>query len=124
MTCLKTNHLLDLKLKCAEKGKHKESVDGLNAILKEATSRYENASFINPVKAICLDELCKYSANGKAIFMTDGEHLSGYGSEVIWGYIMNQINEDNFDKNLNINTEFNSTRKPTCSLNARRIFEL
>jgi peptidoglycan/LPS O-acetylase OafA/YrhL len=91
MTCLKTNTLLGLGLNCAEKGKHKESVNKINIILNDATSDYKNVTFIDPVKALCINGLCNYSVNGKSIFMPDGGHFSGYGSEVMWDYIINKI---------------------------------
>jgi hypothetical protein len=45
--------------------------------------------------ALCSEDNCTYNINDKSIFMTDGDHLSGFGSEVIWGYIMDNIELEN-----------------------------
>ena len=91
--CLKTNSLLGLKIKCDRKGKLKESATKINTILKAVTLDYKKVTFIDPTQAICLNGLCNYSINEKSVFMTDGGHLSGYGSEFFWNYIINKINQ-------------------------------
>jgi len=91
MQCLKTNRLLGLGLKCEQQAEHKESVANINSILNDTASAYDNVTFIDPVKAICIDNLCNYSVNGKSIFMPDAGHLSGFGSELVWNYIINEI---------------------------------
>ena len=95
MQCLKANSLLGLKLKCNEKSEYKKSALKINTVLKDATSGYDNVKFIDPVKAICINKLCNYSKDGKSLFMVDGDHLSGYGSEVIWKYIIDKIKISN-----------------------------
>lgn len=91
MTCLKSNALLKVNFNCENKGKPRTLTSKINTILNDATSEYQNVIFIDPSTALCSSNMCTYSINGQSIFMTDGNHLSGYGSEFMWNYVMNTI---------------------------------
>jgi peptidoglycan/LPS O-acetylase OafA/YrhL len=92
--CLKSKALLRLETDCDEKAEPHDHAAKVNHILYEVRSGYERVKFIDPSHAICSDGLCSYNHNGKSIFMTDGGHLSGYGSEIIWDYIIKVIDAD------------------------------
>lgn len=92
--CLKTNALLGTNLSCDRNGKSIALVNEINLILSDVASKYKNVFFIDPVKFICKNDLCEYNKDNKSIFMTDGDHLSAYGSEVIWKYIIDSIEVD------------------------------
>ena len=91
MTCLKSEHIFGLSFNCEHNAEPDHIGKDINTILSSVASNYHNVFFIDPFDAICNDGLCSYSKNNKSIFMPDGSHLSGYGSEVMWDYIMEKI---------------------------------
>lgn len=91
MKCLQTNKLLGLNRLCNSNEGFRGSSKRMNNILSIVASDYSNVFFIDPGNAICDDGVCNYNDNGNSIFMPDGEHLSGYGSEVIWDHIIKSI---------------------------------
>jgi peptidoglycan/LPS O-acetylase OafA/YrhL len=91
MKCMKTRHYISERLNCNEDATPSSNSLVINEVISKSVSSYENVVFIDPKNAICINENCKYVINNKSIFMTDGSHLSGYGSEVLWKYIISQI---------------------------------
>lgn len=88
--CLKTKKLLGLNMTCDSTENYPESVKALNEVLSKVSSDYNNVFFINPGDAICKNNVCNYGVGSDSIFLEDN-HLSGYGSEVIWSYIIKKI---------------------------------
>ena len=88
--CLKTRKLLGLNIDCNSIDKYPEDVKQINNMLSKVSAKYMNVTFINPGDAICDNNTCKYGSGGNSIFLEDN-HLSGYGSEVIWSYIIKNI---------------------------------
>jgi peptidoglycan/LPS O-acetylase OafA/YrhL len=93
--CLKSKALLNINLTCNSNGIPRAITTEINTILNESTVNNKNVHFIDPTMALCSGSSCTYNINDKSVFMTDGEHLSGYGSEVIWNYIMDNIELEN-----------------------------
>ena len=91
MTCIKTNKILGLNLNCRTHGEPKKSSGKINEIISSVAADHANVSFIDPGEAICSEGKCHYNIDGNSIFMSDGGHLSGYGSEYIWEFIMRNI---------------------------------
>lgn len=89
--CLKSKQLLRIDRSCTTVSQLSEETQTINKILAETVSKYPNVKFIDVTKSICEGNVCKYALNGKSIFMDDGSHLSGYGSEILWGYILKNI---------------------------------
>lgn len=93
--CLKSKVLLNINVACKISGIPRAITAKINSILKEITINYKNVYFIDSTMALCSKDNCTYNINDKSIFMTDADHLSGFGSEVIWGYIMDNIELEN-----------------------------
>jgi hypothetical protein len=93
INCAKRNALLGFGSDCEGVGKPKMVVKKLNDILFEAAKPYPNVEFIDPTPYICDGGVCNYLIDGKSIFMTDGVHLSGFGSEQYWRYILSRIHD-------------------------------
>lgn len=91
LICLRTKQLLDLSLNCDHNSVFDVVGRDVNFILKEVASNYGYVYFIDPFDAVCKDDVCQYSLSGKSLFMPDGSHLSGFGSEVIWRFILSEI---------------------------------
>ena len=89
--CLKSKTLLNSNSTCEHKGKARSITSEINLVLSDSTTGYQNVFFIDPSLAICTEGTCTYNIDDKSIFMTDGEHLSGYGSEIFWNYIIDHI---------------------------------
>lgn len=92
--CLKTKTLTKLNLNCKDTNKMKLGVKEVNKILKEVSDEFENVHFIDMEKSICDQDNCTYSQQGKALFMPNN-HLSGFGSEYMWAYIISEISSIN-----------------------------
>ncbi len=88
--CLKTRKLLGLNVDCQSTKAYPKATKKINKVLSSVASGYTNVIFINPGDAICNNHNCKYGINENAIFLEDN-HLSGYGSEIIWKHIVNKI---------------------------------
>lgn len=91
MTCLKTNKLIGLNRACGNISEPTLSSQEVNLILKDIASTHKNITFIDVSLAFCNENMCNYVHDNKSIFMTDGSHLSGYGSELIWRHIIKTI---------------------------------
>jgi len=91
MICLRFNALINLNLECGNHEEPRENVWAINELLSRISNKFDNVHFINPTGAVCTDNICSFSKDGKSIFMSDGSHLSGFGSEVMWDYIRNRI---------------------------------
>lgn len=91
MKCMKTKNYINDNLICDTKASPSNSSSIINKLISKSVSSYGNVVFIDPKNAICSNDTCNYATDNKSIFMTDGSHLSGYGSEVFWEYIINQI---------------------------------
>ena len=88
--CLKTRKLLDLNFDCNSIDEYPKDVKEVNDLLSKLSAGYTNVNFINPSDAICDNNICNYGDNGNSIFLEDN-HLSGYGSEIIWSHIIKDI---------------------------------
>ena len=88
--CLKTKKLLNLNFDCDSTDEYPETVKEINRLLSEISAGYTNVKFIDPSDAICDNNVCNYGDNDNSIFLEDN-HLSGYGSEVIWSHIIKNI---------------------------------
>ncbi|WED20613.1 acyltransferase [Vibrio sp. JC009] len=95
MKCLKTSKYFGVDLDCKVTDKLQDDIRAMNRALRAVASEFSNVTFIDPTKYICSNGRCKYSFNGNSIFMTDGTHLSGYGAEVIWSDIIDEIKQYN-----------------------------
>ncbi|MCF6442479.1 acyltransferase [Pseudoalteromonas luteoviolacea] len=91
MKCMKTKHYISDSFSCSSEEKPIHSASLINKVIYDSVLKYQNVYFIDPKPAICHQGICNYVVENKSIFMTDGSHLSGYGSEVIWKYIINEI---------------------------------
>ncbi|MCJ8163146.1 acyltransferase family protein [Acinetobacter zhairhuonensis] len=89
--CLRTELLTGIDNNCAISSQPIDGLNTVNKILSETVAKHKNAKFIDVRNAICKDNICRYSIDGKSIFMPDGSHLSGYGSELFWKYIIDNI---------------------------------
>ena len=89
--CLRTNNLIGIERKCDSKSSPKDESIAINKVLHKISLRHKNLIYIDMHKSICKNNICNYELNGKPIFMSDGGHLSGVGSEFMWNYILNQI---------------------------------
>lgn len=88
--CLKTRKLLGLNVDCNSIKEYPESVKKVNDLLSKLSAGYPNVTFINPGDAICDNNVCSYGNGDNSIFLEDN-HLSGYGSEIIWSYMIRKI---------------------------------
>ena len=89
--CVKRNLLLGINDNCGEFGSPRSSVVNINEVLRKVSQKYANVDFIDLSKHICADGRCKYTLNGSSLFSTDGEHLSGFGSEFFWSLLIREI---------------------------------
>ena len=88
--CLKTRKLLGVSIDCNSIDKYPEDVKQINKMLSKVSAKHMNVTFIDPGDAICDNNVCNYGNDDNSIFLEDN-HLSGYGSELIWSYIVNKI---------------------------------
>lgn len=91
MICLRTEILTGIKQHCNSISEPVAESTRVNNILSKIASNYENVTFVDLTSAFCKGKVCNYALNGKSLFMPDGGHLSGYGSEIVWNYIVNSI---------------------------------
>lgn len=89
--CLRSEILTGVKQHCNSISEPVAESKRVNKILKKLTSNYDNVVFIDLTGVFCNEKVCDYALNGKALFMPDGGHLSGYGSEIAWNYVVNHI---------------------------------
>ncbi len=89
--CLRSEKLLGIDRSCSTFSELETETQAINKILLNTISKHSNVKFIDVTNAICNNNLCNYAVDGKSIFMDDGSHLTGLGSEVIWKYILNEI---------------------------------
>ncbi|RPE26544.1 peptidoglycan/LPS O-acetylase OafA/YrhL [Acinetobacter sp. BIGb0102] len=89
--CLKSKLLTGIDRNCTTISEPSDESNTINKILLSIVSKHKNVHFINIKNTICQNNNCNYSVNGKSIFMSDGSHLSGYGSELFWKYIIHEI---------------------------------
>ena len=89
--CLNSERLIGITRHCDSLAKPAESVAKVNEVLKRVSNKYDHIKFIDPYEALCIDNVCDYAPDNKSVFMADGGHLSGYGSELIWGYIISKV---------------------------------
>lgn len=92
MRCLRRASLLSLKADCNQQTEVLAIVARVNDVLDRVAQQYENVTFIDPSPVMCQGQKCNYVKEGKSIFYTDGEHLSGYGSELVWKFLIDKIN--------------------------------
>ncbi|WP_173495594.1 MULTISPECIES: acyltransferase family protein [unclassified Marinobacterium] len=92
MRCLRTAALLALEPNCDVETDVLEIVSRVNSVLSRVAAEYENVIFVDPAPVMCTATECDYTVDGKSIFFTDGEHLSGFGSELVWDYVMERVN--------------------------------
>lgn len=91
MKCMKTRHFISDRFDCNKKAPPSDDSSVINELLSKAVSPYENVVFIDPKNAICSNGICDYVIDDKSVFMTDGGHWSGHGSEIVWKYIIDKI---------------------------------
>lgn len=91
MRCLRTASLLSLEMDCATETEVLEIVNRVNTVLFRAAAEYDNVIFIDPAPVMCRATECNYVVDGKSLFYTDGEHLSGFGSELVWRYVLERV---------------------------------
>lgn len=94
LICLRSEMLTGIKQHCNSIYEPSEKSMKVNNILNQIASDYGNVNYIDLTSIFCNGKVCNYELNGKPLFMTDGGHLSGYGSEVVWNYIINKIEID------------------------------
>lgn len=88
--CLRANILIKANFECQDTGHIRDDVTKVNIILEELSGKFDNVHYIDMSKSICNREICTYSREGKALFLGDN-HLSGFGSEIMWSHIMSEI---------------------------------
>ena len=79
-----------MNVDCNSINEYPESVKKVNDLLSKLSDGYPNVTFINPGDAICDNNVCSYGNGDNSIFLEDN-HLSGYGSEIIWSYMIRKI---------------------------------
>lgn len=92
--CLRSNALLNISIKCNSVFEPRDEGREVNKVLQRVVSTHRNAKYIDLEGVFCKDNICDYAQNGKSMFMVDGGHLSGFGSEVVWKYIQKRIEMD------------------------------
>lgn len=93
MNCLKTEALLGLKMACKTTDKINPEHIKINKILENVANEHNNVFYVDIIKIFCKNDICDYSKDNKSIYMTDGGHLSGFGSEIAWKYIIENISK-------------------------------
>lgn len=93
--CLRSELLSGINRNCITSSQPSDESNLINKILSETVSKHKNVRFIDVRNAICKDNICHYSIGGKSIFMSDASHLSGYGSEVLWKFVIDTIEKKN-----------------------------
>lgn len=89
--CARTNMLLSTSVKCAERTTSVAVARDINYILKSVAENNANVIYIDPNKELCNENTCVYVIDGKSLYQPDLGHLTGYGSELIWGLISKEI---------------------------------
>lgn len=89
--CLRTNHYLRLGLTCPDRAQPAAAPQQINQVLRDVAIEYANVTFIDPGDALCDNGQCIYAIEQQSIFMMDAFHLSGFGSEVVWRYLIKAI---------------------------------
>lgn len=94
ITCMQTNYLLGTSFSCKTKAKYSKKILKFNKLLESVSNDFENVTFIPLAPKLCNGDECTYDVNGKSLFMSD-LHLSSLGSELMWKYIMSEIEKKN-----------------------------
>ena len=93
MRCLRSAYLLTIEPSCSVETELLDIVIKVNTVLSRIASKYKNVIFVDPAPVMCSKTRCDYVVNGKSLFYTDGEHLSGFGSELVWRYVIEKISK-------------------------------
>lgn len=95
--CNRTSTLLNLDLNCPIRSKPIDAAIAINQVLREISQKYKNVYFIDPAHPFCVQKTCVYAIGKQSLYQPDLGHLTGYGSELMWKYIIHEI------KNINLN---------------------
>lgn len=89
--CLRGNNLLGINSKCNSIYEPRDEGREVNNVLKRVVSKYHNVNYIDLDSVFCKGNTCDFAVNGKSLYMVDGGHLSGFGSELVWDHIVKSL---------------------------------